>query len=173
MTTQIEQINWMHWIYRLIALIIDSIITGIVGYIIYFAIRGALFTTTTIFGITYINEPWWSGFFLLPFIYGIILVLYSTILEVSWGGMTIGKKLLGLQVRTTSGSGLTFDKAFIRNITKIYWLFLFLDWLLGIVTAGNKSQRYFDRIAGTVVIQAKQPFASTSTPPPPPPPPPT
>jgi len=173
LTTEIEQINWMHWIYRLIALIIDSIITGIVGYIIYILILPLLFTSTTVFGITVQIIPWWAGVFLLPFIYGIILVLYSAILEVSWGGMTIGKKLLGLQVRTTSGSGLTFDKAFIRNITKIYWLFLFLDWLLGIVTPGNKSQRYFDRIAGTLVIQAKQPFASTSTPPPPPPPPPT
>ncbi len=37
LTTEIEQINWMHWIYRLIALIIDSVITGIVGYIILLA----------------------------------------------------------------------------------------------------------------------------------------
>jgi uncharacterized RDD family membrane protein YckC len=164
----------MHWIYRLIALIIDSIITGIIGWIIYaILLLPLLFTQTTFFGITVVSTPWWAGVFLLPFIYGIILVLYSAILEVTWNGMTLGKKLLGLQVQTTSGGKVAFDKAFIRNITKIYWLFLFLDWLLGVFTPGNKSQRYFDRIAGTVVVQAKQPFASTSTHPPPPPPPPT
>ena len=162
----------MHWIYRLIALVIDSIITGIIGYIIYIILLPILFTSTTIFGITYLNVPWYAGVFLLPFIYGIILVLYSAFLEVSWGGMTLGKKLLGLQVQTSSGGKVTFDKAFIRNISKIYWLFLFLDWLLGIVTPGNKLQKYTDRIAGTVVVQTKQPFASVSSSPPPPPPPP-
>ena len=162
----------MHWIYRLIALIIDSIITGIIGYIIYILLVPLLFTSTTIFGITYLNIPWYAGVFLLPFIYGIVLVLYSAFLEVSWGGMTLGKKILGLQVQTSSGGKVTFDKAFIRNISKIYWLLLFLDWLVGIVTPGNKLQKYTDRIAGTVVVQTKQPFASAGAPPPPPPPPP-
>jgi len=169
LATEIEQINWMHWIYRLIALIIDSIPSVIIGYIIYFALLPVLFTSTTIFGVTYLNVPWWAGVFLLPFLYGIILVLYSAIFEVSWGGMTVGKKLLGLQVQTTSGGKVTFDKALLRNISKIYWLFLFLDWLIGIVTPGNKMQKYTDRMAGTVVVQAKQPFAGSNPPPPPPP----
>ena len=170
MTTEIEQINWTHWIYRLIALIIDSIITGIVGGIIYWILLiPLLFTSTTVFGITVLSTPWWGGVFLLPFIYGLILVLYSAILEVSWGGMTVGKKLLGLQVKTTSGGKVTFDKAFLRNISKIYWLLLLLDWLLGILTPGNKMQKYTDRMAGTVVAQTNQPFGTTPPPPPPPP----
>jgi uncharacterized RDD family membrane protein YckC len=170
MTTEIEQINWMHWIYRLIALIIDSIITGIVGWIIYaLLISPLLFTQTTYFGITVVTAPWWGGVFLLPFIYGIILVLYSAIFEVSLGGMTIGKKLLGLQVQTTSGGKVTFDKAFLRNISKIYPLLLLLDWLLGILSSGNKMQKYTDRMAGTVVVQSKQPFGTVPPPPPPPP----
>ena len=170
MTTEIEQINWMHWIYRLIALIIDSLITGIVGYIIYIIILPLFFTSTTVFGITVQIIPWWAGVFLLPFIYGLILVLYSTILEVSWGGMTLGKKLLGLQVQTTSGGKLAFDKVLIRNISKIYWLLLLIDWLLGILTPGNKLQKYTDRVAGTIVAQIKPAFATTPPPPPPPPP---
>lgn len=170
MTTEIEQINWMHWIYRLIALIIDSIITGIIGYIIYIILLPVFYTSTTFYGTTYLSVPWYAGVFLLPFIYGLILVLYSAILEASWGGMTIGKKLLGLQVQATSGGGLNFGKTFIRNITKIYWLLLLLDWLLGIITPGNKMQKYTDRMAGTVVVQTKQPFAAAGAPPPPPPP---
>jgi uncharacterized RDD family membrane protein YckC len=158
----------MHWIYRLIALVIDSIITGIIGWIIYAVLLlPLLFTQTTILGITVTTAPWWAGVFLLPFIYGLILVLYSAILEVSWGGMTIGKKLLGLQVQTTSGGKVAFDKAFLRNISKIYWLLLLLDWLLGIISSGNKMQKYTDRMAGTVVVQSKQPFGSVPPPPPP------
>jgi hypothetical protein len=74
-----------------------------------------------------------------------------------------------------NGGKVDFSKAFIRNISKIYGLLLFLDWLLGIVTPGNKGQKYTDRIAGTTVVSIKQAFASptTSSPPPPPPPPPT
>jgi len=178
LTAEIEQINWMHWIYRLIALIIDSIITGIIGYIIYIIILPLLFTSTTIFGITVLAVPWYAGVLLLPFIYGLILVIYSAVLEASWGGMTIGKKLLGLQVQTTSGGKVDVGKAFIRNISKIFWLLLLLDWLLGIVTPGNKLQKFTDRMAGTKVIQAgKSLFGSTTTQstnePPPPPPPPT
>ncbi len=62
-----------------------------------------------------------------------------------------------------NGGKVTFDKSFIRNISKIYWLFLFLDWLIGIVTAGTKRQKYTDRMAGTIVVQTKQPFASINT----------
>lgn len=165
MTSEIEQINWMHWIYRLIALIIDSIITGIIGGIIYTILLIPVIISGAVFGIV----PWWGSTLLFPFIYGIILVIYSAILETSWNGMTIGKKLLGLQVQTTSGGKVTFDKAFLRNISKIYWLLLFLDWLIGIVSTGNKMQKYTDRMAGTVVVQARQPFGTVPPPPPPPP----
>ena len=170
MTTDIGQIDWGHWIYRLIALIIDSIIAGIPAAIIYYLLLVPLFWSYSIIGIAYVAAPWWAGVFLLPFIYGIVLVLYSAILEVSWGGATIGKKLLGLQVQSANGGKVAFDKAFIRNISKIYWLLLLLDWLLAIVTPGNKRQKYTDRIAGTTVVQARQAFAGSTPPPPPPPP---
>jgi uncharacterized RDD family membrane protein YckC len=173
MASEIEQIDWTHWIYRLIALVIDSIITGIIGFPIYWFLLAPALFTSTLFGIAYLSVPWWASTFLFPFISGIILVLYSAILEVSWGGMTLGKKLLGLQVQMTNRGRITFDRAFIRNMSKIYWLLLLLDWLLGVFTPGNKRQKYTDRMAGTVVLQTSQPFASAPPPPPPPPPPPS
>jgi uncharacterized RDD family membrane protein YckC len=94
-------------------------------------------------------------------------------MDAYYGG-TLGKKILGLRVQMVDGSKVTFEKAFIRNISKIYWLFLLIDWLLGIVTPGkDQRQKYTDRIAGTTVVSVKQTvFAATSQPPPPPPPPP-
>jgi uncharacterized RDD family membrane protein YckC len=165
LTQQIEQIDWMHWIYRLIAYIIDSIIIAIPTYIIWFIITLALvFSPLSFFAIYGIA-------LIFPFIFGIIEVLYFSILDVSWGA-TIGKRILGLQVQTTNGGKVPFGKALIRNISKIYWIFLVLDWLIGIITPGDKRQKFTDRYAGTTVIQAKQAFGSASAPPPPPPPPP-
>jgi uncharacterized RDD family membrane protein YckC len=157
-----EQINWNNWIYRLIAYVIDSIIIGIVSWVILFAVTLAIvFTDFFFFGFAY------YGIFLA--IIGVLYLLYYTILDSAWGG-TIGKRILGLSVQTVNGTRLSIDKSFIRNISKIFWLFLFLDWLIGIVSTGNKQQKFLDRAAGAVVIQKGQAFASITNPPPPPPP---
>ena len=100
----------------------------------------------------------------VSFILGIIEVLYFVFLEVSWDGATIGKKIMGLKVQMTNGSKVTFDKSLIRNISKIFWIFLILDWLLGVLSPGSDPrQKYTDRIAGTTVVQVSQPFASISS----------
>ncbi len=170
MTTS-DQINWTNWIYRLIALIIDSIIAYIPAWIIYaFLISPLLWTTTSFYGVTYVAAPLWGAVLLSPLIYGIILVPYSAILELTWNGQTVGKRIMGLQVRTTNGGARTFGTEFIRNLSKIYWLLLLLDWLLAIIST-SKQQKYTDRMANTIVLPIRQ--AQTSPPPPPPPPPPT
>jgi uncharacterized RDD family membrane protein YckC len=175
MTTNTGQLDLTHWIYRVIAYIIDSIIIGIPAAIIYYIVILALITPSyTVLGVTvYGVAPWWS-FLLLPFLLGIIQLFYFMFLDSAWGG-TIGKRVMGLQVQTVNGNKVPFDKSFIRNISKIYGLFLFLDWLVAVITPGNdKRQKFTDRFAGTTVIQTRQAFAgASSSPPPPPPPPPT
>ena len=98
----------MLWLIRLIAYIIDSIIIAIPTAIIYFIIIIAN-PTFFIFG----------GFLVVPFILGILEVLYFVILDVSWGA-TIGKRVMGLQVQLVKGGKVPYDKSFIRNISKIY-----------------------------------------------------
>ena len=168
--SNIEQIDWGHWIYRLIAIIIDSIIAAIPAYIIYALALIPLLSSTVDYGYGVIISvaPWWA-YLLLPFIIGIIQLLYFMILDTVWGG-TIGKRILGLHVQTVNGGKVPFDKAFLRNISKIYGLLLLLDWLIGIVTPGDKRQKYMDRVAGTTVVSLKQTFSTTPPPPPPPPP---
>ena len=169
MTTDTGQLDLTHWIYRVIAYVIDSIIIGIPVAIIYYAVILALITPSNIIsGFNYGVAPWW-GFLLLPFLLGILQLFYFMILDNAWGG-TVGKRLLGLQVQTLNGSKVPFDKSFIRNISKIYGLFLFLDWLIAVITPGvDKRQKYTDRLAGTTIVQSKQPFASSRPLPPPPP----
>ncbi len=167
MSTNTGQIDWNHWIYRLIALIIDGIIIGIPISLIWMFAITPLFGTTTIYGVTISYAPWWASW-LSPLLSTFIMILYSAILDVVWGG-TIGKRLLKLQVQTVNGGKVPFDKAFIRNISKIYGLVI-IDWLVAILTpAADKHQKYTDRMAGTTVVSIGQAFAS-STPPPPPPP---
>jgi len=157
-----SQLDINHWLLRLVAFIIDSIIIGIVAGIIYFFVILSLLASGTWLFL-------WGSYLVLPFLLGILEILYFAFMEVSYGA-TLGKKILGLQVQTANGGKVTFDKAFIRNISKIYWLFLLLDWILAIATAGHdQRQKYTDRIAGTTVVSVKQASASVTTPPPPPP----
>ena len=159
-----EQIDWGHWIIRLVAIIIDGILLAIAS-----AIIGGIITLTTILagGFGYFFGA--TGFAFFWLIWGILALLYYVVLDTTWGG-TIGKRVMGLHVQMVNGGKVTLEKSFIRNISKIYPLLLFLDWLVGIVTPGDKRQKYMDRIAGTIVVQTGQAFTS---PPPPPPPPPT
>jgi uncharacterized RDD family membrane protein YckC len=163
-TESSSQIDMNHWLYRFLAYVIDSIIIGIPVYIIWNFVFWSLFW----------SGAWWmigyGSWLILPFFLGIIEVLYFVILDVSWGA-PIGKRVLGLQVQMVNGSKVAFGAAFIREISKIYWLFLLLDWIIGIATPGrDRRQKYTDRMAGTTVVSVKQPFATVTPPPPPPPP---
>ena len=151
------------WLMRFLALLIDSIILGIIAYVVViFLIFPLLWGAWWLWGFSWL----W-----ISFVTGLFELLYFVIMEAS-SGATLGKKIIGLQVQTTSGGRATFDKAFIRNISKIFWLFLLLDWLIAVASPGpDPRQKYTDRIAGTTVVSVKAGFASGAVPPPPPPPP--
>ena len=162
-TGQDMQIDLGHWLLRLIAYIIDgviiAIIVGILWVILFlpFLLVGAFFAS-------------WGWTLVFPFVVGLLMVLYFLYAEVNWGG-TLGKRILGLRVQTVKGNKVTYGQSFIRNISKIHPLLLLLDWLIGIVTPGDKRQKYSDRMAGTIVVQTNQPFTTVIPPPTPPPPP--
>jgi len=121
-----------HWFRRIFAFIIDAILVGIVWFVI------AIF----------LRLPF-LDWLIAPFGFGVLMWLYATVFEGSTGG-TIGKKLLGLQVVPISGH-MSLSKGFTRNISKIFWLLLLIDWIFGFVTLGDPRQRYLDRIAYTTV----------------------
>jgi uncharacterized RDD family membrane protein YckC len=155
-----------HWLLRIVAAIIDSIPWIIVVYVIvWFLILNP--------GAWWFGFGWGLGYFLLwPLLFGVIEVLYFTVMEAS-SGASLGKKVMGLKVQMLDGSKVMFNKAFMRNISKIFWPILLIDFIIGIATPGpDPRQRYFDRIAGTTVVAVKQVFAPAPPPPPPPPPPP-
>jgi uncharacterized RDD family membrane protein YckC len=159
-TESSSQLDLGHWLLRLIALIIDGIILGIIAWILLYILFVPLLFTGALLGF------WvaWGYTLLLPFAVGILMVLYFLVLEVSWGG-TVGKRVIGLQVQTTKGTKINFSQAFIRNISKIFWVFLLLDWLIAVATTGaDRRQKYTDRIAGTTVVQTRQTLPPIATP---------
>jgi uncharacterized RDD family membrane protein YckC len=166
MTTESSgQLDFMHWLIRLIAYIIDSIIifivTTILGIIIAVIVALSVLTTGSLF--------FYGGIWLTFGLFGLLSILYFIILDVYWGA-TIGKRVMGLEVQLVKGGRISLDKSFIRNISKIFPLFLFLDWLIAVVTPGaDRRQKYTDRYAGTTVVQVRQAFQSavpSASPPP-------
>ncbi len=136
-----------HWIRRVIAFIIDSIITWIgtlvIGVIIWLPFTLMALAT---------GLPWYMfNPFSFPFFAGILTVLYFAFFETYFGG-TFGKRIMNLQATRLNGQDLPLDSAFIRNASKIYWVLIILDAIIGLAMSGDPRQKATDRIAGTTVV---------------------
>ena len=82
---------------------------------------------------------------------GLIYVLYFAMAE-SIYRCTIGKGIVGLRVVAVDEGRPNLEGTFIRNISKIYWIFLILDVIGGFFTARDSHQKYSDRIVHTTVV---------------------
>ncbi len=82
-----------------------------------------------------------------------VLWFYSTLLE-GFNGQSIGKRLLGLKVVRTDGKKMSYDHAAVRNFGKVLPLLPF-DLLLGWRIRSPAFMRYFDKFAGTTVINLR------------------
>ncbi len=83
-----------------------------------------------------------------------LLWLYSTLLE-GFNGQSLGKRLMGLKVVRTDGKKMSYDHAAVRNFGKILPLLPF-DLLIGMWRIKNNTfMRYFDKFAGTTVIDLR------------------
>ena len=117
---------------RFLALLIDTIIIGVVG-----AILGVIFR----------NSPGLSGG-----VTGLLALAYFIVLEATQGA-TLGKMALGLRVTRTDGAPISWTESIIRNLLRIIdGLFVYLVGAILIWTSPLK-QRLGDRVAKTVVVR--------------------
>ncbi|MFH0815539.1 MAG: RDD family protein [Methanobacteriota archaeon] len=147
-----------HWLSRFIAGIIDGLLTGMV----------ALVGCIPLFIIANLALVGWLSGTIFPLAWGLVYVAYSSVMESSRGS-TLGKRMMNLRVMAIDGV-MTFDKALKRNISKIYWVALLLDLIIGFFTEGDPRQRYLDRVAGTTVVFTEPAPTVPYTPQPPAPP---
>jgi len=81
-----------------------------------------------------------------------LLWVYSTLLE-GFNGQSLGKHLTGLKAVRTDGKKLSYDHAAIRNFGKAF--LLPFDILVGLKLKNQEFKRYFDKFAGTTVINLR------------------
>jgi uncharacterized RDD family membrane protein YckC/DNA-binding transcriptional ArsR family regulator len=82
----------------------------------------------------------------------LLLWMYLTLLE-GFAGQTLGKRLIGLRVVTTSEKRLFYDHAAVRNFGVAF--LLPIDLLIGIRLKDKRFIRYFDKFAGTTVVDLR------------------
>jgi uncharacterized RDD family membrane protein YckC len=138
-----------YWLERLIALIIDGVIivvgVGILSFALAFpSILGGLTTgnfipASAIFGAT-------------SALYGVIAFFYFALADHLYSA-TAGKAIMGLKVTTLDGHVPRLDQTLIRNISKIYWLILLLDVIVGLAIQKDYRQKYSDVYAKTLVVK--------------------
>ena len=134
-----------YWVQRFVAFIIDAAI-------VYFV----LLVITLVIAIPFVFTGAFvaAGFFfggVFAVLWGLIFVLYFTVAE-STSGASIGKRIFKLKVVTKTGSYPNFVEAFIRNVSKIYWLLLLLDVVIGLALSHGYQQKYSDSLMGTKVV---------------------
>lgn len=85
----------------------------------------------------------------------IVFWVYSTLLE-GFAGQTLGKRIVRLMVVRVDGKRPFYDHAAIRNFGKILPVLPF-DILVGHGLKDERFLRYFDKFAGTTVVDIDRP----------------
>jgi uncharacterized RDD family membrane protein YckC len=125
-----------HWLKRFVAVVIDFAI-----------VYTPIWLIGAVLGYPYIFPGFFSG---------VALFAYSFLFESSVGG-TIGKMVLRMKAVPLHGS-MTPSQALVRNISKVFPLFLFLDWIVGMaVDTKDPRQKWMDQVAHTSVIAYDSP----------------
>lgn len=125
---------------RAVATIIDTVLLGVIGYLI------AMFSGgTTAAGFQLQGAPF--------FLWLVILLVYYIVMEARFGA-TIGKRLIGLKVvKLDAGAPVDWQASIVRNVLRLVdGLFFYLVGAIVVWNSGKK-QRLGDRIAGTVVVR--------------------
>jgi uncharacterized RDD family membrane protein YckC len=129
------------WGRRFAALIVDIIILTLFMYILS-SIVFLLFAGLGIFSVL----NYWI------FFAAIIIIVYFTYMEGKTSS-TLGKRLLKLEVVAVKGN-INYKKAFVRNLSKILYLPLIVDVILGLIFV-DSNDRFLDKVSGTYVVSAE------------------
>jgi uncharacterized RDD family membrane protein YckC len=135
---------------RLLAVIIDAIILGVINGIILMVFHSGTATTAD-GGVSYnASGPGVALAYIIPLVYYIVL-------EATMGG-TLGKRILGLRVVKLDGSPISWGESIIRNLLRIIdGIPAFIPYLLGaiLIWTSPTKQRLGDRVAKTVVVRRR------------------
>jgi uncharacterized RDD family membrane protein YckC len=130
------------WGQRFKALLVDIIIITLILWII----SSLVFLLMAGIGIFSVLNLW-------IFIGAILIIVYFTYMEGKTSS-TLGKRLFKLKVKAKDGD-MNYKKAFIRNLSKILWIPLIVDVILGFIFV-DSNDRILDQVSGTYVVNAEE-----------------
>ena len=139
-----EPVAQEFWMRRIIAFAIDAVIVYVILLVLAIAFALPFFTIGTVARMAAMITG------VLSLVAGVVLVIYFSFFE-TYAGSSFGKRAMGLVVRSKTGGNPTLVEAFARNISKIYWVLLFLDIIFGLATSKEYTQKLSDRFVGTYV----------------------
>lgn len=156
--------NYAGFWLRFVAWILDSILLGILNWLILAPILAAIgissagafpfsgFDNPEDFDPTALIAALSAMFGVAMVVQGLVKVLYHSLMESSKFQGSLGKMALGLIVTDSAGGKLDFVKALVRNLCKIITNFTFT---IGYIIAGltEKKQALHDMIASTLVVK--------------------
>jgi uncharacterized RDD family membrane protein YckC len=130
---------------RAVAIIIDTILLCILGYVI------AMFTGgTTETGFNLQGGP--------AILWFAIALVYYVVMEAT-SGATLGKRVMGLKVVKEGGAALDWQASIVRNVLRIIDGFFFYLVAAIVVWFSKKKQRLGDMAAHTLVVRTSPPAA--------------
>ncbi len=125
---------------RVVAYILDFIVVSAIMWILSYFIFG-------IVGAKNFYSVYQYFIYIVPF-----LIFVYFILTEKFAGASIGKAILGLEVKSSNGADISWLQAIVRNITKIYWIPIIFDWLVGKIL---RTDRILNNITRTVVVNSR------------------
>ncbi len=137
-----------YWLKRFLAILVDVIIVFVILVVIAAAVAIPGFVLSGTAGVTFL----FAGVFAIAA--GLIIFLYFIVAEVTRGA-TVGKSAFNLKVVGPNGGNPTFIQSLVRNISKIYWILLLLDVVVGLATSKQYTQKFSDRLVGTSVVESR------------------
>ncbi len=154
--------NYAGFWQRFLALIIDSIIIGVVRTILVIPILAAVglsfateiqnFDVADDGNIFAMVAAFFAAAMAMAAISSIISLLYFSFMESSKYQATVGKLALGLTVTDMDGNRIDFGKALLRNIGKFVSAFILcIGYIMAAFT--DKKQALHDMIASTLVVK--------------------
>lgn len=80
----------------------------------------------------------------------VLILIYFVFCE-KIRGATVGKLLTFIEVQNEQGERISYKQAIFRNISKLWWVFIIFDYLIGLLY-GSKDDRLLGQLSHTKVV---------------------
>ena len=122
-----------------------------IAYILDFLVVSAIMWPISYLLYLFVNPVFrFQVYHYFPFTAPIIIILYFVLCE-KIRGATVGKLLMFIEVQNEEGNRISYKQAIIRNISKLWWIFIIFDYIIGLLY-GSKDDRLLGQLSKTKVV---------------------